>query len=84
MAGWVGLGMGEWVDGWMGGFVKVDNRFGYEKWLQGGSIGLALLRSKKKREKLRSLLLHRKKIFFYIYDVMMIDREKKKALLITT
>ena len=29
-----------WLDGW---FVKVDNRFGYEKWLQGGSIGLALL-----------------------------------------
>ena len=21
-------------------FAKVDNRFGYEKWLQGGSIGL--------------------------------------------
>ena len=42
-----------WVDGWfakvdnvflrLGGFAKVDNRFGYEKWLQGGSIGLALL-----------------------------------------
>ena len=32
--GWVG-----WLrrDGW---FAKVDNRFGYEKWLQGGSIGL--------------------------------------------
>ncbi len=27
----------------LGGFAKVDNRFGYEKWLQGGSIGLALL-----------------------------------------
>jgi hypothetical protein len=25
------------------GFAKVDNRFGYEKWLQGGCIGLALL-----------------------------------------
>ena len=24
----------------LGWFVKVDNRFGYEKWLQGGSIGL--------------------------------------------
>ena len=24
----------------LGGFAKVDNRFGYEKWLQGGSIGL--------------------------------------------
>ncbi len=32
-----------WVDGWMGGFAKVDNRFGYEKWLQGGCKGLALL-----------------------------------------
>jgi hypothetical protein len=29
--GWV-LGMG----GWMGGFAKVDNRFGCEKWIQGG------------------------------------------------
>jgi hypothetical protein len=28
-----------WVDGWMGEFAEVDNRFGYEKWLQGGSIG---------------------------------------------
>ena len=45
--GWVG-----WLrrDGWfakvdnvflrLGGFAKVDNRFVYEKWLQGGSIGL--------------------------------------------
>ena len=42
--GWIGR------DGWfakvdnvflrLGGFTKVDNRFGYEKWLQGGSIGL--------------------------------------------
>jgi hypothetical protein len=23
-------------DGWVGEFAKVDNRFGYEKWLQGG------------------------------------------------
>jgi len=38
MAGWVGL-----RNGWMGGFAKVDNGFGYEKWLQGGCIGLALL-----------------------------------------
>jgi hypothetical protein len=36
-------GFKEWADGWvcgMVGFAKVDNRFGYEKWLQGGSIGL--------------------------------------------
>ena len=31
----------EWVDGWaeewvMGGFAKVDNGFGHEKWIQGG------------------------------------------------
>jgi hypothetical protein len=38
--GGMGRGMGGWRDGW---FAKVDNRFGYEKWLQGGSIGLALL-----------------------------------------
>ena len=31
--------MGGWVDGGMGGFVKVDNGFGYEKWLQGGCKG---------------------------------------------
>ena len=43
--GWVGLRnrrMGGWADGWfakvdnvflrLGGFAKVDNRFGYEKW----------------------------------------------------
>jgi hypothetical protein len=35
--------MGGWRDGWMGGFAKVDNRFGYEKWLQGKSAVLALL-----------------------------------------
>ena len=29
--------------GRIGGFAKVDNRFGHEKWIQGGSIGLALL-----------------------------------------
>ena len=40
--GWVD-GMGGWVGGGMGGFAKVDNRFGYEKWLQGGSIGLVSL-----------------------------------------
>ena len=48
--GWLG-----WLrrDGWfakvdnvflrLGGFAKVDNRFVYEKWLQGGSIGLVSL-----------------------------------------
>jgi hypothetical protein len=47
--GWIGgrrdgcaLRIG-WAEGWVGGFAKVDNRFGCEKWLQGGSIGLALL-----------------------------------------
>jgi hypothetical protein len=38
--------MGRWAglrNGRMGGFAKVDNRFGYEKWLQGGSIGLVSL-----------------------------------------
>jgi hypothetical protein len=28
---------------WNAWFAKVDNRFGYEKWLQGGSIGLVSL-----------------------------------------
>jgi hypothetical protein len=32
-------GFKEWVDGGMGGFVKVDKGFGYEKWLQGGFKG---------------------------------------------
>ena len=41
MGGWVGCE--EWVDRWDGWFAKVDNRFGYEKWLQGGSIGLVSL-----------------------------------------
>ena len=35
--------MGGRRNGWMGGFANVDNRFGYEKWLQGGCKGLALL-----------------------------------------
>ena len=38
--------MGRWAglrNGRMGGFAKVDNRFGYEKWLQGGSIGLGFI-----------------------------------------
>jgi len=54
MGGWVGCEV--WVGGRMGGgmgglqklikffsgcgFAKVDNRFGYEKWLQGGCKGL--------------------------------------------
>jgi len=36
-------GQTEGLKGWLrrdGWFAKVDNRFGYEKWLQGGSIGL--------------------------------------------
>ena len=37
--------------GWMGGFVKDDNRFGYEKWIQGGCIAVS-----------SSLTIHR---FFY-------------------
>ena len=32
-----------WRDELVGGFAKVDNRFGCEKWLQGGSAVLALL-----------------------------------------
>jgi hypothetical protein len=32
----------------LGGFAKVDNRFGYEKWLQGGSIGFEFARGKTK------------------------------------
>ena len=54
MGGWCDGFKGEgWVDRWaggfakvdnvflrLGGFAKVDNRFVYEKWLQGGSIGL--------------------------------------------
>jgi hypothetical protein len=51
VGGWGLSSRAEWVDGrmggcrngWMGGFAKVDNRFGYEKWLQVGSIGLDLL-----------------------------------------
>jgi hypothetical protein len=35
IGGWVGGGMG-----WVGGFAEVDNRFGHEKWIQGGCIGL--------------------------------------------
>jgi hypothetical protein len=63
MAGWVGL-----RNGWMGGFAKADNGFGYEKWLQGECIGLALLRSKKKRGKNTLSLTspEKEKYFFYI------------------
>jgi hypothetical protein len=44
-------GFKEWVDGWMGGFVKVDNRFGYEKCLQGGSIGFEFARVGERKDK---------------------------------
>ena len=51
LKGWLRNGWLGWLrrDGWVGWlrrdgwFAKVDNRFGYEKWLPGGSIGLALL-----------------------------------------
>ena len=35
----------------MGGFVKVDNSFGYEKWLQGGSIGFEFARVGEREDK---------------------------------
>ena len=35
----------------MGGFVKVDNSFGYEKWLQGGSIGFEFARVEEREDK---------------------------------
>jgi hypothetical protein len=43
MGGWVGGGMGGQCVryGRIGGFAKVDNRFGHEKWIQWGSIGLS-------------------------------------------
>jgi len=50
-----------------------------ERWGQRGSIGLALLLFKKKREKLRCLLLRRKKIFFYIYEVFTSESNKTSA-----
>ena len=34
-------------NGWLGGFAKVDNRFGYDKWLPGGTLHCRLLREKK-------------------------------------
>ena len=38
----VGCGMGvRYVRyGWIGGFAKVDNRLGHEKWIQGGVTGV--------------------------------------------
>ena len=72
------------MNGRVGGFAKVDNRFGYEKWLQGGCKGLALLWSKKKRGKLRCLLLCQKKNFFFIFMKSLLHRKKKNAPLFTT
>ena len=42
----------------------------FEKWTQGGSIGLALLWSKKKRQNLLRNLHRRKKNLFFIYAVI--------------
>jgi hypothetical protein len=44
-------GFKEWVDGWMGGFVKGDNSFGYEKWLRGGSIDFEFARVGEREDK---------------------------------
>jgi hypothetical protein len=43
----LGWAVGEWV----GGFAKVDNGFGYEKYLQGGSIGFEFARVGEREDK---------------------------------
>ncbi len=35
----------------MGGFAKVDNGFGYEKWLQGGGIGFEFAQVGERQDK---------------------------------
>jgi hypothetical protein len=35
----------------MGGFAKVDNGFGHEKWIQGGSIGFEFARVEEREDK---------------------------------
>jgi len=75
MGGWVGgrcVRYGR-VGGWVGGrcvrygrvcgFAKDDNRFGHEKWIQGGSIGVVAYEAKKNRETLLRNLHRRRKIF---------------------
>ncbi len=70
-----GMGLG------MGGFAKVDNRFGYEKWLQGGSIGLALVWSKIKKLKfaLSFASPEKEKYFLFIYEVITWGKRKKSS-----
>jgi hypothetical protein len=67
MGGWRdGCEFKEWVDGWVEGWVSLqklitdlDMRNGYK-----GGVRFSSLMKYKKRAKLRSLLLRRKKIFF--------------------
>ena len=69
---------GEVVQG-MGGFANVDDRFGYEKWLQGG-VYRFLLRSKKKKRKITlSFTSPEKDFFFYIYDVITSPEKEKRS-----
>jgi hypothetical protein len=60
--------MGGWVGGGMGGKTE-DNGFGLIWYLQGGSIGLALLWSKKKKENFASYFTSPEKEnwFFYLW-----------------
>jgi hypothetical protein len=88
--GWMGgvWGMGgqrEKVEEWVGGFAKVDNRFGYEKWLQGGCIGLALLWSKIKKLKFASSFASpEKENYIFIFMLWLWSKIFTNGPLITT
>jgi hypothetical protein len=55
--------------GRIGGFAKVDNRFGNEKWIQGESIGVVTYETKKKG-KICFVIYIAGERFFFIYDVL--------------
>jgi hypothetical protein len=66
---------------------KVRGEYGFEFARGGegeGKRGVWVLLSyeaKNKRQKLRCLLLRRKKIFFYIYEVITWEKEKKGSVI---
>jgi hypothetical protein len=75
--------MGGRRDGWIGG--PKDGRCVRYGWICGrrkrarGEYRFSSLVKKKKRENLRCLLLHRERNFFYIYDVIVKQKIKKRS-----
>ena len=60
----------------MGGFAKVDNGFGYEKWLHGRSKVLSFF-FKNGEHYAVFYFAGKRKIFFHIYEVFTWGKKKR-------